>query len=157
MTYLILKVLHILSATILFGTGLGTAFYKWHSDRQGDLAGIARANQTVVLADWVFTTPAIIVQPLTGLYLIHLAGIGIRTDWVVATLILYTIAGACWLPVVRLQLRMKNQSAWAYSTNNPLPPRYFTYARIWFWLGVPAFIAMVMVFILMVFKPVSLF
>lgn len=157
MIYLCIKLLHILSATVLFGTGLGTAFYKWHSDHHGDLAGIHRANQTVVLADWVFTTPAIVVQPLTGLYLLHIAGIPASTPWVFWAFVLYGIAGACWLPVVWLQLKMRDQAHEAYLSRMHLPERYFSYARIWFWLGVPAFIAMVLTFALMVIKPAQLF
>ena len=156
MIYLTFKLLHILSATVLFGTGLGTAFYKWQADRSGDIAGISRANQIVVLADWVFTTPAMIIQPLTGLYMIHIAGIPLNTHWVAGAFVLYGIAGACWIPVVWLQLKMKEQSSLAHSAGTALPHRYTRYARIWFWLGIPAFIAMVMIFVLMVFKPSQL-
>ncbi len=154
MIYLTLKWLHILSAIVLFGTGLGSAFYKFMTDRRGDIASIAMVNRTVVQADWLFTTPTIIIQPLTGLAMLHLLGIPLLTPWVFYSLLLYGLAGVCWLPVVWLQIQMRDLAHTAQQQHTPLPPLYHTYARIWFWLGVPAFMAMIIVIALMVFKPV---
>lgn len=153
MDYPTLKLIHILSATLLFGTGLGSAFYKWTADLSGNLPAMAHTNGIVVMADWLFTTPTVIIQPLTGIWLLHLLGIPFTQPWVIAALVLYFIAGACWLPVVWLQIRMRDMSKEAVSQGGELPQRYHRYARIWFWLGVPAFIAMVLVYFLMVFKP----
>ena len=153
MDYLWLKALHILSAILLFGTGLGSAFYKFMADRRGDLSAIATTNRHVVLADWLFTTPTILIQPLTGLWMARIAGWPLTEPWLLASLILYLIAGACWLPVVVLQIRMRDLSAAAVQDNTPLSPRYRRYARIWFRLGIPAFIAMVLTVLLMVLKP----
>ncbi|WP_456412886.1 DUF2269 family protein [Thiolapillus sp.] len=153
MTYLALKYLHILSMVLLFGTGLGSAFYKWMADRSGDLAHIATTNRHVVLADWMFTTPAIIVQPLSGLGLLYLLGLPLNTPWTSISLALYILAGACWLPVVWLQIRMRNLARTALVENQPLPAQYWQYARFWFWLGVPAFTAMLLIVFLMIFKP----
>lgn len=154
MNYLDIKALHILSMVLLFGTGLGSAFYKWLADRGGNLAHIAQTNRHVVLADWLFTAPTIIIQPLSGLWLLHLAGLPLTTPWVLASLVLYAIAGVCWLPVVWLQLRMRDLAMNALQHQQDLPARYWRYARIWFWLGVPAFVAMLLVVYLMVAKPV---
>ncbi len=153
MDYPTLKSLHILSSILLFGTGLGSAFYKYFTDRSGNLAAIAVTNRLVVLADWIFTTPTVIIQPLTGFLLLHTLGFHCSTTWIVATLLLYAIAGGCWLPVVWLQIRMREISNQAMQNNTPLPPLYHRYRRTWFWLGVPAFTAMVTIVILMVFKP----
>ena len=153
MDYLWLKALHILSAILLFGTGLGSAFYKFMADRRGDLSAIATTNRHVVLADWLFTTPTILIQPLTGLWMARIAGWPLTEPWLLASLILYLIAGACWLPVVVLQIRMRDLSAAAVQDNAPFSLRYRRYARIWFWLGIPAFIAMVLTVLLMVLKP----
>lgn len=153
MEYLLIKVFHILSATLLFGTGLGSAFYKWMADRSGDLHSIANTNRTVVTADWLFTTPTVIIQPVSGLWLASLTGVPLDQPWLVATIVLYVIAGGCWLPVVWLQIRMRDLANEALMQQQPLNERYYRYARIWFWLGVPAFIAMVIIFFLMVFKP----
>ena len=152
MSYTALKTLHILSMVILFGTGLGSAFYKWMADRSGNVGHIAITNRHVVWADWIFTTPAVIFQPLSGLALLHLLGLPWTTPWVLASLVLYAVAGACWLPVVWLQIRMQRLSALAAAQGRPLPPAYWRLARWWFWLGVPAFVAMVGIVVLMVGK-----
>lgn len=152
MGYTALKTLHILSMVLLFGTGLGSAFYKWMADRSGNVTHIAVTNRHVVLADWLFTTPTVIFQPLSGLWMLHLAGIPLSTPWVALSLGLYLLAGGCWLPVVWLQIRMQRLAADAAVRKLPLPPIYWRMARAWFWLGVPAFAAMVAVVVLMVFK-----
>ncbi|WP_428624431.1 DUF2269 family protein [Sedimenticola sp.] len=151
--FFIVKWAHILSATLLFGTGLGSAFYKWSADRSGNLAAISHTNRIVVIADWLFTTPTIILQPVTGLWLLHLLGIPLSQGWVISTFILYAVAGACWLPVVWLQIKMRDLSMTATKSQQPLGPGYQRHAKRWFWLGVPAFSAMIAVYFLMVFKP----
>ena len=153
MEYLTLKSLHILSSILLFGTGLGSAFYKYFTDRSGNLAATAVTNRLVVLADWLFTTPTVIIQPVTGFWLLHTLGYSWQMPWVMASLILYVIAGGCWLPVVWLQIRMREISNHALEKGEALPPLYHRYRRLWFWLGVPAFNAMVAIVLLMVFKP----
>ena len=152
MDYLTLKTLHILSMVLLFGTGLGSAFYKWMADRSGVVAHIAVTNRHVVLADWCFTTPTVIFQPLSGMWMAHLAGWPWSSGWIAASLLLYVLAGACWLPVVWLQIRMRDLSNTAVEHGSPLPTLYWRMAGWWFWLGVPAFTAMVAVVALMVFK-----
>lgn len=154
MTFTALKTLHILSMVLLFGTGLGSAFYKWMADRSGVVAHIAVTNRHVVRADWLFTTPTVIFQPLSGWGLAHLAGWPLSTPWLAASLALYALAGACWLPVVGLQIRMRTLSQAAAAAHTALPPTYWRLARVWFWLGVPAFMAMVGLVILMVAKHV---
>jgi len=154
MSFLTVKYLHILSMVLLFGTGLGSAFYKWMADRSRNLEHIAVTNRNVVLADWVFTTPTVIFQPLSGIWLAHLMGIPLSTNWISISLVLYAIAGACWLPVVWLQIRMRQLSNDALENQTQLNEDYWRYARFWFWLGVPAFIAMVLVVFLMVFKSI---
>jgi uncharacterized membrane protein len=154
MMYLSLKSLHVLSMVLLFGTGLGSAFYKWMADRTHNVAHIAHTLRHVVLADWIFTTPTVIFQLLSGLWMVHLAGLPLTTPWVAAALVLYSIAGAAWLPVVWLQIAMQKMAQAALEAGSPLPARYWTFARVWFWLGVPAFSAMVLVVGLMVFKHV---
>ena len=152
-TYLWIKWLHILSATVLFGTGIGTAFFKWMTDRSGDVRAIRVVTERVVLADWMFTAPTGILQPTTGIALAVLAGYPLFSGWVIYALLLYALAGACWLVVVWLQLCMRDLARLADDGNTPLPPQYWRYARVWFWLGVPAFCALLAVYWLMVFKP----
>ncbi len=152
MTYAILKTLHILSMVLLFGTGLGSAFYKWMADRSGDVAHIAVTNRHVVLADWIFTTPTVIFQPVSGLWMVYLLDMSLTTPWIAASLAFFVLAGICWLPVVWLQIQMRNIASDAVAQGAPLPEIYWRMARWWFWLGVPAFTSMVLVVALMVFK-----
>lgn len=154
MSYLALKYIHILSMILLFGTGLGTAFYKWIADRSGNVMHIAVTNRHVVLADWMFTTPTVIIQPVSGIMLASLMGLPLTTPWLAASLVLYAIAGVCWLPVAWLQLRMRDLAKTAADNQTPLPNLYWQYARIWFYLGIPAFIAMTLIVFLMIFKPI---
>jgi uncharacterized membrane protein len=152
MSYTVLKTLHILSMVLLFGTGLGSAFYKWMADRSGNVSHIAVTNRHVVLADWLFTTPTVIFQPISGLWIVTLLELPLATPWIAASIGLYMLAGVCWLPVVWLQIRMRNLAADAAARQQPLPMVYWRLARWWFWLGVPAFTAMVLVVVLMVGK-----
>lgn len=152
MTYAALKTLHILSMVLLFGTGLGSAFYKWMADRSGNVAHIAVTNRHVVLADWIFTTPTVIWQPISGLWMVYLLGLPLMTPWVMVSLSLYALAGLCWLPVVWLQIRMQKLAEKAVADGTCLPDLYWRMARWWFLLGIPAFTAMVLVVALMVFK-----
>ncbi|MGB0134456.1 MAG: DUF2269 domain-containing protein [Dokdonella sp.] len=152
-TYLSLKLLHVLSSTLLFGTGLGTAFYLWRADRGGDPIVVASVARQVVFADWCFTTPAVIVQPLTGLALVHLLGIPLQTSWVLASISLFVLIGICWLPVIWIQIEIARLAALAVHEKTGLPARYHQLMRIWYLLGWPAFLGVLVVFWLMVFKP----
>jgi uncharacterized membrane protein len=153
MEYLIVKWLHILSSTLLFGTGLGSAFYMFFASLTRDARVVATVVRYVVIADYAFTTPTIIIQPLTGLYLIHLAGFPLSSTWIVASIALYFLAGACWLPVVWMQIKMRDMAAVARDNGTELPPRYWAFLRWWVSLGIVAFVALVVVFYLMVAKP----
>jgi uncharacterized membrane protein len=152
-TYLWLKLAHVLSATVLFGTGLGTAFFMWRADRTGDIAAIAVTARHVVLADWLFTAPAVLVQPATGMLLARELGWSLTEPWLALALALYLVAGACWLPVVWLQMRMRDFAEAARVADAPLPERYHIYMRIWFILGWPAFSAVIAIFALMIWRP----
>ena len=153
MEYLVVKWLHVLSSTVLFGTGLGSAFYMFFTNRTREVRAIAIVARRVVVADWLFTTPTAIVQPLTGFYLMHLAGMPWTTPWILWSLALYVIAGACWLPVVWIQIRMAGMAEEAARSGEPLPERFWRYHRVWTALGWPAFIAFIAIFFLMVVKP----
>jgi uncharacterized membrane protein len=153
MEYVIVKWMHILSSTLLFGTGLGSAFYMFFASRTRDTRVIAVVVRYVVIADWAFTTPTIILQPLTGFYLVHLAGFPITSTWMLASFGLYLLAGVCWLPVVWMQIRMRDMARQAAATGGELTERYWQFMRWWVALGIVAFVALVIVFYLMVAKP----
>jgi uncharacterized membrane protein len=152
-TYLMLKVLHILGSTVLFGTGIGTAFHFWMANRSGDVAAIHQSARITVIADFAFTTPAVVLQPATGIALAAMAGFPLTSTWIVASFVLYGVAGACWLPVVVFQVRMRNLAAHSLRDAKPLPAEYHRLARAWFLLGWPAFASLLAVFWLMVAKP----
>jgi uncharacterized membrane protein len=149
--YEIVKTLHILSAAVLFGTGLGTAWFFWQAHCTSDAATIAATARAVVRADWLFTTPAVILQPVTGAWLIRAVSYSPAEPWLLWTYALYALTGACWLPVVWLQIRMRDLAAAA--ADGALPSLYHRYARIWFALGWPAFVAVIVIFGLMVARP----
>jgi len=152
--YACIKILHIVSATVLFGTGLGTAFQMWMAHRSGDVRSIAAVSRHVVIADFLFTTPAAVIQPATGVALVWLLGFDPFASWLVGAYALYLLAGACWLPVVGIQIRVKNIAEIAVAANCPLPESYHRNMRLWFALGWPAFIAILGIVWLMVSRPV---
>jgi uncharacterized membrane protein len=154
MDYTTWKWLHILSSTLLFGTGIGTAFFMFVTNRTGDVRAISVVTRHVVIADWLFTLTSVIFQPLSGYMLMQLAGIPLTAGWIWMSFALYGVAGLCWLPVVWIQLQMRNMAVETAMTGAPmLPARFWRYERVWVALGIPAFTALVVVFYLMVAKP----
>lgn len=151
--YLVLKLVHILGAAVLFGTGLGIAFFMWMANRTHNAATIAATARIVVVADFVFTATAVVVQPLTGAALIETAGYSWSESWIVAALALYVLTGLCWLPVVAIQMRLRDLAMDAARAQVPLPAEYHRLFRIWFALGWPAFIAVMLIFADMIWKP----
>lgn len=151
--YTALKLAHVIGAAILFGTGLGIAFFMLWAQRTGEVAAIAVIARGVVVADFLFTATAIIAQPLTGIALAVETGTDLGTSWIVVSLILYGVAGLCWLPVVWLQIRMRNLASTAAANGNALGEAYQACFRLWFWLGWPAFLSVVAIFGLMIAKP----
>ena len=153
MEYLLVKWVHILSSTLLFGTGLGSAYYMYFASRTRDPRVISGVVRYVVIADWVFTAPTILLQPLSGLYMARLADLPLATPWISRSIALYLLAGACWLPVVWMQIRMRDLAIRCAREGIELPPGYWRYLRTWVALGVVAFLSLVIVFYLMVMKP----
>lgn len=151
--YTIIKTIHILTSTILFGTGIGIAFFMLRSAFTKNIHEKLYAARNTVLADYLFTFPAVIVQPLSGVALIHMGGFNWTDYWLSATYIIYFVAGLCWIPVVWIQIQLRNMVALSASNGTELPDRYHKLFKIWFLLGWPAFIGLVVVFYLMVAKP----
>jgi uncharacterized membrane protein len=153
MEYLLVKWLHILSSTFLFGTGVGSAFYLFVISRSRNVNAIIAITRYVVIADWLFTATTAIFQPLSGFWLLHIMGIPISTLWVKWSIALYVLAIACWLPVVWIQIRLR-EIARASAGLNALPESYWRYFKCWIALGVPALLSFLAIFYLMVAKPV---
>jgi uncharacterized membrane protein len=152
--YLVVKWLHIVSSTMLFGFGAGTAWYLWNAHLTGDAALIAKVARMVVRADWIFTGTSGVVQPISGLMLASLAGYSLTEPWLVIAYVLYVLAFACWVPVVWLQIKAQRLAQHAADTGTPLNADYRRTMWLWFALGWPAFIGLTGVFWLMVAKPV---
>lgn len=151
--YELIKWIHIVSSTILFGLGLGTAFYMLQAWRSGQAILAAGIGRMVVRADWLFTSTSGLVQPASGFALIWLGGWDPWVGWLVASYVLYVIALLCWLPVVVLQIRATRLAEAATNAGQGLTLAYHRLMRVWFWLGWPAFVSLVVVFLLMVAKP----
>jgi uncharacterized membrane protein len=151
--FLVLKWLHILGATLIFGTGIGTAFHFWFALRGRNVPAIAAAAHATVIADFVFTLPAVLAQPVTGALLAFRAGYPLGTRWIVWAIALYLAAGACWVPVVFIQVRLRRLAREAVASGEPLPSQFHRLARWWLGLGWPAFFALAAIFWLMVARP----
>jgi uncharacterized membrane protein len=152
MDYLWLKWLHILSSTVLFGTGVGSAFYLLVASVRRDARMVAAVSSWVVIADGLFTAPTVVLQPLTGAALVHLAGMSWRQPWLAWSVALYVLAIACWLPVVWIQLRLREESRSCAREGRDLTPRYWRLFATWVVLGAVAFVAFLGIFWLMVGK-----
>jgi uncharacterized membrane protein len=150
---LVLKLIHVLGAAVLFGTGLGIAFFMWAANRSGDAAAIASTARIVVAADAIFTAGAVVAQPVSGALLADRMGYALSEPWIVASLALYGVVGLCWLPVLRIQLRLRDLAAAAAAGGTALPAEYQRQFRLWFALGWPAFLGVIAIFVLMLWKP----
>lgn len=152
--YFAVKTIHIISSTILFGTGIGIAFFMFRSKFTNSLVEKLYAARTTVLADYLFTFPAVITQVLTGAWLVNRSGYGWMDSWLLTTYAIYVLAGLCWLPVVWIQIQLRNILVSCVESNSPPPARYHKLFNVWFILGWPAFIGLIVIFFLMVIKPV---
>lgn len=151
--YLLVKWVHVLSSTVLFGFGAGTAWYLWSAHLTRDPQTIARVGRMVVRADWIFTGSSGILQPASGIWLAHLAGYPLDAPWLLLTYALYALAMACWVPVVWLQIRAQRLAEEAWRQRDPLGNAYFRTMRWWFVLGWPAFLGLLGVYWLMIARP----
>jgi uncharacterized membrane protein len=152
--YLLLKTAHVIGATVLFGTGAGIAFFMLMAHRTADARLIAHTAGIVVIADTLFTATAVVVQPITGGALALLSGYSLFHGWIALSLVLYVVTGVFWLPVVWMQIRMRDLARAAADTGSPLPDAYHRLWRLWFAFGFPAFAAVMAIIWLMVVKPV---
>lgn len=149
--YFLLKMVHVLSATILTGTGIGIAFFMFMAHRSKSTEAITVIARLVVHADWVFTAPAVIIQFISGILLMQLLGYSYTSLWFISVLSLFIFIGLCWLPVVYIQYRLRSLA----ENNNALSTEFYRLMRYWIFLGIPAFISIIVIFWLMIFKPLA--
>jgi uncharacterized membrane protein len=152
-TILVLRWLHVIGSTVLLGTGAGLAFFMFMAHRTRNAALIAHTAGVVVIADYAFTATAVIIQPITGALLVEYLGWDWSQGWIWASIALYVFVGLLWLPVVWIQSRMRNLARSAADASASLPREYFKLFRLWFAFGVPAFLAVLLIFWLMLAKP----
>jgi len=148
---------HIIGACVLLGTGAGIAFFMMMAQRLKDARVIAHVAGTVVIADWLFTASAVVLQPITGALLAMEIGWQLTEGWIVLSLALYVCIGMLWLPVVWIQHRLRDLARTAAAAGEGLPGEYHRLYRIWFVAGFPAFAGVLVILWLMVTRPVGLF
>jgi uncharacterized membrane protein len=151
--YLVIKYLHVIGAAVLLGTGAGIAFFMLLAHLRRDAALVAGVARIVVIADFVFTAAAVAAQPITGILLARSVGLSLRDGWISWSIVLYVVTGAFWLPVIWMQIRMRDLARGAAASSQPLPERYHRIFRLWFAFGFPAFGAVLGIFWLMIAKP----
>jgi uncharacterized membrane protein len=151
--YFLVKYLHVLGAIVILGTGTGIAFFMLMAHRSRDPAFIARTAATVVIADMLFTLSAVLLQPLTGGIMMALSAATLAERWLMTSLLLYAIAGLFWIPVIFMQIEMRDLAQLAAAQQQPLPPRYFALFRRWFVFGIPGFGSVMLILWLMIAKP----
>jgi uncharacterized membrane protein len=159
-SYLVLKMIHVLSSMVLVGTGAGIAFFMLMASRSGNQQGILVTTKIVVQADWIFTAPAVVIQFVSGLLLMQRLGYGYSSSWFIAVMSLFVLIGLCWLPVVWIQYKLRNlaeKMVMPESAHIPLLNTQFrSWMRLWLMLGIPAFSSIIVILYLMIFKPLSI-
>jgi uncharacterized membrane protein len=153
MLYFVLKYLHVVGATVLLGTGSGIAFFMLMAHLGGRPAVIAGVARIVVIADFIFTATAVVVQPITGALLVLHVGHSLWDGWIIWSIVLYVLTGALWLPVVWMQMRLRDLATTAEAEGKPLPAQYHQIFWLWFAFGIPAFAAVAIILWLMIAKP----
>jgi uncharacterized membrane protein len=151
--FFLIEYLHVLGAIVILGTGTGIAFFMLMAHRSGNAEFIARTAATVVIADMLFTLTAVLLQPVTGGLLMMLSSTSLSERWLLASLALYAIAGLFWVPVIFMQIEMRDLARLAAERDQPLPPRYFALFRRWFLFGIPGFGSVMIILWLMIAKP----
>ena len=151
--YFVLKYLHLIGAALLLGTGAGIAFFMLMAHLTNAAVVVAAVARIVVVADFLFTATAVVTQPITGILLAREAGHSLTDGWIVLSIALYLVTGAFWLPVVWMQMKMRDLADAAAARGDTLPPRYYRLFWGWFLFGFPAFAAVLTIYWLMVARP----
>ena len=154
-SYPLIKLIHILSAVVVAGTGTGIAFFMFMAARSKNLSAITEVSRLVILADWIFTAPAVLAQLLSGLLLMKLLGYSFSSSWFLTVMSLFVFIGLCWLPVIVIQYKLRREALLS-TENKALTERFIALIRVWVALGIPAFIAIIIIFWLMVYKPLPI-
>mgnify|MGYP000426774362 CR=1 FL=1 len=152
--YLTVKLIHIISAVVVAGTGTGIAFFMYMANRSNNIQAIAITTKHVVLADWIFTFPAVVTQFISGMVLVNMLNYSYSSAWFLTVISLFLFIGACWLPVVYLQYKLKHYADQAIQ-DGVLNDAFKKTMKLWTALGIPAFISILIIFWLMIFKPLS--
>src|SRR5215204_3436381 len=111
MLYFVLKYVHVIGASVLLGTGAGIAFFMLVAHLGGKPVVIAGVARIVVIADFIFTATAVVIQPITGIMLALNVGYSLWEGWIAWSIVLYLITGGLWLPVVWMQMRLRDRAS----------------------------------------------
>jgi uncharacterized membrane protein len=150
--YLLLKLIHILAAVVVTGTGAGIAFFMFMANRSNNPQTIYITAKHVILGDWIFTTPAVVTQIITGVLLMNTQGYSFSAPWFYWVIGMFSFIGVCWLPVLRIQYKLRELAKVSVDSNQ-ITPEFKLLMKTWTFLGIPAFTAILIIFWLMVFKP----
>ena len=153
MLYFALKYLHVIGASVLLGTGAGIAFFMLAAHLEGKPVVIAGVARIVVIADFIFTATAVVLQPITGVWLALMTGYPLTEGWILWSIVLYLFIGALWVPVVFMQIRLRDLAYKAVANGDSLPDEYHRVFWRWFAFGIPAFVSIAVILWLMVAKP----
>lgn len=149
----VVRWLHVIGAAVLLGTGAGIAFFMMMAHRSKDARAIAHVGASVVIADWIFTASAVVLQPITGAWLAYLLGWRLTEPWILLSLGLYVVTGGFWIPVIFMQKKMRDLARMSAEAGVHLPDEYFRLYRRWFACGIPAFLAVLAIIALMIVRP----
>ncbi len=150
--YLVLKLIHILAAVVVTGTGAGIAFFMFMANHSNNAQAIYITAKHVILGDWFFTTPAVVIQIITGVILMNIQGYSFSSPWFYWVVGLFLFIGFCWLPVLKIQYQLRELAKNSVDSNE-VTPEFKSLMKTWTLLGIPAFTAIMGIFWLMVFKP----
>ncbi|MBL4735110.1 MAG: DUF2269 domain-containing protein [Flavobacteriales bacterium] len=148
MDYHILKLIHIVSATLMIGAGIGSAFYLFLSYKRYQASTLKDVLKLVVMADSVFTAPSIIIQFITGLMLSNMLSLT-STDWFLIVMGVSGLILVMWLRAAFLQIKLRK----ILEKENEITPEFHYLMKVWFYLGVPSFLGALYLYYLMVYKP----
>ena len=151
--YSAIKLVHVLSAALLIGVGAGTAFFLWYTHRSGEIGAIRIATRAALLVEWWIIVPTVVLQPLTGFWMLDVDGQALQQPWTVAALLLFSVAGVVWVPAVALKIRMHNFARAAAERRLPLPPEFHRWMHWWLALWWTIFLLTLAILALMVFRP----
>ncbi|MDQ0115862.1 DUF2269 family protein [Paenibacillus harenae] len=146
-------VLHLLGVLLMAGNIITAAFWKIRADLAGNPIVIHQAAKNVMIADYAFTIPGLVMIIVSGGAMASESGVtwtGI--NWLTLSLILLSVTGIIWLAIlIPLQRKMIRSSADGIKTGT-ISAEYRRASRQWAIYGVAATLLPIIILYLMVMK-----